>query len=252
MSKVKLGVVVASALAAVAISGFAAEPEGWKFEVTPYAWLAGIEGDVTVNGHKAEFDKSFGDLFDAVEVAGSLYGTIQYNRFLLWGQADYFHLSTDQLDADQQPRNGSLDTKMLLSEIAVGYQFDGFMEGQTFDVLLGVRSLHLKTELELNSGSSYEDTRTLVDPILVVRPSVPLFPSKIDGLRLNPTFAVGAGGDSDLVYELFPELQYQASKYVSLRLGYRRVGYKFVGDNNEDNEANLQLAGLIAGVGVTF
>jgi hypothetical protein len=30
------------------------------------------------------------------------------------------------------------------------------------------------------------------------------------------------------------------------------VGYKFVGDDNEDNELNVRLAGLTAGLGVKF
>ena len=82
-------------------------------------------------------------------------------------------------------------------------------------------------------------------------PSLPLFPSKIDGLAFNPTLAIGAG-DSDLVYELFPQLQYQVTDHMMARLGYRTVGYKFKGEHNDDNELNINLAGLTVGLGVTF
>ncbi|MEI6167492.1 MAG: hypothetical protein WCS52_09880 [bacterium] len=233
-------------------SGYAAEPEGWKFEVTPYAWLAGMEGDVTVNGHKAEFDKSFTDLIDAVGMAGSLLGTVQYDRYLLWGQVDYFSMSTDNMDADSQPKGGSLDTKMLLGEVAAGYQVDGWMEGQTFDLLVGVRELHMETDLTINHKGSFSKDNDIVDPIFLVRPSIPIFPSKINGLRFNPTLGIGAGGDSDLVYELQPQFQYQITPNIAARLGYRRVGYKFKGNHNSDNEMNIALAGVIAGIGVTF
>jgi hypothetical protein len=64
--------------------------------------------------------------------------------------------------------------------------------------------------------------------------------------------AIGGGGDSDLVYELEPQFQYQITPNVVARLGYRTVGYKFKGDHNSDNELNIRLSGLIAGVGVTF
>lgn len=236
----------------MAVSTSYAEPKGWKFEVTPYAWLAGVEGEATVGEHNVEFDKSFGDLFKAVEVGGSLLATVQYNRVVGWGQVDYFKMSTDQLDVDDQPERGSLDTKTLLAEGGIGYQIDGWMAGQTFDLLIGVRSLHIENDLSLNDGRSASRDKTIVDPILVVRSSTPVLPSKINGLRFVPTIAIGGGGDSELVYELQPAFHYQVSKNVDLRLGYRRVGWKFTGDRNNDNELKIALAGMIAGVSIRF
>ena len=50
MMMIAAGLVLAAGLAASA-----AEPQGWKIETTPYLWAAGLEGDVTVNGHEVEF-----------------------------------------------------------------------------------------------------------------------------------------------------------------------------------------------------
>ena len=247
MTAIAAGLVLASGLAAAA-----AEPQGWQFELTPYLWAAGLEGDVTINGQEAEFEKKFSDIVDAVDIGGSLLGVAQYNRFLLWGQVDYFSLSSDKMDVEDQPEQGRLDSKLLLGEVAVGYQIDGWSEGQTFDILVGARMLSTELDLELNDGRTASKDNDLVDPILVLRPSIPIFPSKIDGLRFNPTLAIGGGGDSDLVYELFPQIQYQITDHAAVRLGYRTVGYKFKGDENEDNELNINLAGLIIGLGVTF
>jgi hypothetical protein len=226
-------------------------PDGWKFEITPYLWAAGMEGDVTINGQKADFEKSFSDIVDAVEIGGSLLGVIQYDRFLLWGQADYFELDTDEMDIEDRPQGGRLECEQTLLELAAGYQIDGWMEGQTFDILVGVRSLSMDTDLTVEGHGTRSKEFDVVDPIFVVRPSIPMFPSKIDGLRFNPTLAIGGGGDADLVYELFPQIQYQVNENMAARLGYRTVGYKFKGDNN-DNELNFNLAGLIVGLGVTF
>lgn len=248
----KTSVVAASLLLAAGMSAFAAEPQGWKVEITPYAWMAGVEGDATVNGKDVDFDKKFSDIVDAVDLAGSLLGVIQYDRFLVWGQVDYFSTDTSKLDIEDQPQGGSLDTKMFLGEFAVGYQLDGWMENQTFDVLVGVRTLQIENDLTVygEPGTRSKDN-DIVDPILVLRPSMQVLPSKIDGLRFNPTMAIGGGGDSELVYELFPQFQYQITENVAARVGYRTVGYKFEGDDN-DNELNINLAGLIVGVGVTF
>ena len=235
---------------------------GWQLELTPYAWLAGIEGDVTVGGQETEFDKGFSDIVDAVDIGGSLLAIAQYDRYLVWGQVDYFATDTDNLDVEDRPEGGSLETKMLLGEVAVGYQVDGWMDGQTFDFLVGVRTLHLENDLTVTGVGEGSSENDLVDPILVMRPSIQVFPSKIDGLRFNPTLAIGGGGDSDLVYELQPQFQYQISDTVAARVGYRTVGYRFKGDDaqnpvvqgkvSEDDELNINLSGLIVGLGVTF
>lgn len=242
---------VAAALLVSVSGGMAAEPEGWKFEVTPYAWLAGLEGDITVRGHKVDFDKSFSDMLDYVETAGSLLAVVQHDRYLFWGQADYFDLSTDALDIDEQPDRGKLDTTMVLAELAVGYQVDGWMEGQTFDLLVGARLLHTETDLTIyNVGESSKDN-DVWNPIVLVRPSIPLFPTKIEGLRFNPTLGIGGGGgNTKLTYELAPQLQYAINDNIAARVGYRRVGYQMNGKG--DNELNFDLAGLFVGLGVMF
>ncbi|MDD2600306.1 MAG: hypothetical protein PHO37_13950 [Kiritimatiellae bacterium] len=251
----KMKTLIRAAAVMVAISGTAAlaeGPQGWKFEIAPYAWLSGIEGDAKVRGHRVDFDKSFSDIIDYVEMAGSLHTVIQYDRYLLWAQMDYFSMSTDKLDVNDQPRAGSLDSKMLFGQWALGYQLDGWMEGQTFDLLAGVRTLSVRNDLRLRGRvrRTFSKDNDLVDPVIVVRCGTPILPSKIKGLSFDPIFGIGAGGDSDLVYELFPQLQYQITELIDVRLGYRVVGYRFKG--RKDNELNVNLVGVIAGVGVTF
>lgn len=250
MKKTGMSVIVAAAMLAAGSTAMA-EPEGWGFEIMPYVWFAGIEGDMTVNGRDIDFDRDAEDLFDAVEVGGSLLGVVQYNRFLFWGQVDYFELSTDELNVEDRPQGGRLDSDMLLVEAAVGYQVDGFAEGQTFDLLVGVRHLDIENDLEVFGVGRASRDSDATDPIFVVRPSIPLFPSKIKGLRFNPTLAIGGGGDSELVWELFPQIQYHFTPNIAMRLGYRTVGYEFDGDGN-DNELDFRLAGLIFGLGGTF
>lgn len=239
------------ALMASTLVASAAEPEGWQFEVTPYVWLAGLEGDVTVNGTKVDFDKSFSDLFDAVDVAGSVRLGAEYDRIMIGALVDYFSTSTDELDVEDRPDRGSLDTKTLLTELAVGYRVDGWSEGQSFGLMVGVRNLHIENDLEVYGEGSFSRDNDVTDAMIYILPSVPVFPSKIEGLRFNPVLGIGAG-DSDLAYELFPQFQYQITDVIAARIGYRTVGWKFKGDNNDDNELNLSMSGLILGVGATF
>lgn len=251
MNTVRKTIMMTAAALAVCTGAFAAEQKGWQFEFTPYAWLAGLEGDLTVNGTKVEFDKSFSDVFDAVELGGSFRLAAEYDRFLIGVLVDMFSLSTDELDVEDQPQRGSLDTDMLLTEFAVGYRVDGWAEGQTFGLMIGVRNLSMENDLQVNEVGTFSRDNDVTDAMFYVLPSIPVFPSKIDGLRFNPVMGIGAG-DSDLAYELFPQFQYDITETVAARLGYRTVGWTYKGENNEDNELNVSLSGLTIGLGVKF
>lgn len=249
--KRKIAGLIGAALLMAVPAGFAAEAEGWKFEVTPYAWLAGLEGDLTVGEHKVDFEKEFTDLIDAVDMAASVRVGAEYNRFMIGALVDYFSMSTDNLDVEDQPEGGSVDVKTLLTEGAVGYRVDGWAKGQSFGLMVGVRNLHMESDLTIHGKGESSKDNDVTDGMFYLLPSLPVFPSKIDGLRFNPILGIGAG-DSDLVYEMFPQFQYQITESMAARFGYRTVGWKFKGEHNEDNELNVRMAGLILGLGLTF
>jgi len=251
MKSTKLSILAASLMLASGIAAQAVDTEGWSFEITPYLWYAGLEGDITVNGQKFDFEKDASDLFDAAEVGGSLRIGAEYNRIVIGGLVDYFSLSTDELDAEDQPQGGKLESKLLLTEVMVGYRVDGFSEGQSFVLGVGVRNLSLEVDGEVTGHGTFSRDRDVTDAMFFLLPSIPVLPSMIDGLRFNPVLAIGAG-DSDLAYELFPQFQYQITDNVAARLGYRTVGWKFKDDNNDENELNISLSGLIVGLGLTF
>lgn len=247
MKKMMTGMVLAMGLAAAAAQG--QTTEGWSFEVTPYLWYAGLEGDLKVAGRSAEFQKDAADLLDAAEVGGSIRLGASYDRFVVGALVDYFSLSTDELDEKDQPARGTVDSKMLLTEALVGYRVDGWAENQSFVLGLGVRNLSLETDLKSKGGASVSDDRDITDLMFYALPSMQLFSSSVDGLRFNPVLGIGAG-DSDLAYEMFPQIQYDVNDALSVRFGYRRVGWRFEGDGG--NEFNADLAGLILGVGYKY
>ncbi len=249
----KIGAVGLVAMSLALSVAVAEEPEGWEVEITPMAWIAGIEGTVTVDGQETDFEKSAGDLFDYVEFAGGVIGTVQYDRWIFRGQFDAFSLSTDALDVEDRPEGGKLDSQMYLTELAAGYQIDGWKDGQTFDLLVALRSLHAENDLEVYGpdGGEYSKDSDITDPMVVVRGSIPIWPSKIRGLRLNAMAGIGGGGDSELVYEMQPQIQYLITENIAARLGYRRVGWRLESEKN-DGEMDFSLAGLNFGVGVTF
>jgi hypothetical protein len=227
---------------------YAGENPSWNFEFTPYLWYAGLEGDVTVAGRQVDFEKDASDLVDLVDIGGSFRIGAEVGRVMVGALVDVISLSTDELDDADQPQRGSMDSEMLLVEGGIGYRIDGWSKGQSFGLMAGVRHLELDNDLTVNGVGEFSRKDELTDIMFFLLPRVPMFASKMDGLYFNPVLGVGAG-DSDLAYELFPQLQYQISEKFSARLGYRRVGWKL---EDGDNELNVSLAGLIAGIGLKF
>lgn len=226
-----------------------AESPEWQFEAVPSLWLAGLSGDGTLRGHAVEYDRSAGDLLDRLEVGGSLAAKAVFGPFAVGGQIDGYRLSTDDLKVDDRPLDGQMDTDMLFTELAAGYVIKGWKPGQTFTVALGARHAHVEGDLEIRDADRVHRDMDLLDPMVILWPSMPLFPSKIEGLSLAPAFSIGGGGDSELVYELFPQLRYQVSEQILVRFGYRSIGYRMEKGNDE---LDFDLAGFIAGVGATF
>jgi len=245
-----IAVMLVTALS-VAFVAFAEEPTGWRGEIVPCAWITGIEGTVTVDGQEVKFEKSAGDLLDFVEFAAGLSGGVQYNRWVMRAQFDGFSLDTDNVDVEDRPEAGRLQSDIFLTEVAAGYQIGGWKEGQTLDLLVGLRALHVQNDLEEYGVGSFSKDSTLIDPLVGIRGSVPILPSKIRGLRFVGLAAIGGGGDSQLIYELQPQLEYQITDMFAARAGYRRVGWQLESDENGD-ELDFSLAGLIFGVAINF
>lgn len=208
-----------------------------SWELVPYLWLPGIDADITSGGREAEVDIGSDDVADTIDISGSVLSVFQYNRFILWTQADYFKLDADGVD------NGTvgLDTEALFLTAAAGYRFRTFGQHSVLDVLGGVRYLNLENQLSGRSDGEQEN----IDGVIVFRPKFQL----LDWLAFNPTFSAGAG-DSELTYELQPQLQFLIGDNLVARFGYRRLYYEIEGDR--DNKFDGSFHGLIAGLGFIF
>ena len=247
--RVRTAVLIAALLLMTPLAADAQEPEGWWFEIFPTTWTVGIEGTFRVDGQEADFDKSAGDLIDYVDFGGGLLGSVNYNRWCLRAQFDYMSLSTDALEVEYRPQGGEFDSDMLFSEAAVGYWLGSLRKGGSNYVFAGLRSLHTESDLEVHGVGTYSRENDLLDPMVGVQGSYPIFPSKIRGLRIVAMMTIGGGGDSKLIYGLQPALQYQFTENVVVRVGYRRLAWQV---ERDDDEMDFSLAGLIAGLGVRF
>lgn len=222
-----------------------AADDDWKFEITPYIWAVGIDGDVEVRGNKVEVDAGFDDLVDNVDAGGSLLAVVQKGSWVNWLQVDYFELESDENVDKIGGAKVEVESDSLFLTVATGIQIDGWKPGQTFDILGGLRYARMDNTLTISGVGSADRVSNIYDAVLVVRPSFQL--SK--RWRFNPTLSVGAG-DSDLTYELQPQFQFHFNDTWIARLGYRRLYYDTEGSSGTSFDGAFH--GFIAGFGGIF
>ena len=230
--------------AATAAPALAAEKE-WEFEIAPYLWGVAIDGDAVVRGQPVSIDASFSDLLDATEIAGGILMRGERNHWVFWTQADYFALSTDELD--NPPENGRLDTDTTMLTVGFGREFESSNGRRSLDVLIGGRYLEFKNTLRFPTLGTFVSDNNYTDPVIILRPSFRIS----ERWRLNPTFSYGTGGDSESTYELQPQVQFDMTDRWSLRFGYRKLYYDIENDSNA-NAFDGSFAGPIIGVSGTF
>jgi len=222
-----------------------ATDDGWKFEVTPYIWAAGIDGDIEVNGREVDVDVGFEDLADKVDLGGSFLAVVQKGMWVNWLQVDYVELSEDGTVSALGGVEADIESDTLFLTAATGIQIGLWREGQTLDILGGIRYLRMDNELTISGVGSFDKTTDIYDGVLVLRPSLPLG----ERWRFNPTLSIGAG-DSDLTYELQPQFQYDFTDTWAMRIGYRRLYYDTEGSRG--NSFDGAFHGFFIGFGGTF
>ncbi|MGA9856139.1 MAG: hypothetical protein WBR29_12775 [Gammaproteobacteria bacterium] len=243
---------IAGAMALPAIAQDASTPDylktnddTWHGLIEPYAWGVGINGDLTVKNQTISVDESFGDLVKYANFAGSLLGTVSNDHFVAYGQADYFSLSTSQLN--NPPAPGEVTMKTYIYQVEAGYRFDG-SNGKKYDLMAGLRTVSIHGTITLNpnmilpTGFYGSNTRNVTDAIIMFRPYIPLGAN----WAFSPTIDAG-GGQSMLTYELWPQFQWKFADHWLASAGYRQLYYRT--SNNNGIMWDGKFKGFMLGVG---
>ena len=249
-----LAVAVACLGIQAAMPAAAEDADKCCFRLTPYYWAVGIDGKLEDNRgaqtSQVDFNQDIGDVTDNLEFNGSLMLEHNTGNWSNFAAVDYIKTENDDVDADVPLPSGAklkVEADTTLATAATGYRFGAGGESWV-DLLVGVRYAKLDLEAKVKgrgqSGSTKADD-DLVDGIVMLRPRVALGKN----WAFSPTASVGAG-DSDLVWEMAPELVYTNNCCnLEVRFGYRSVNYE-VEENNV--EADFSFQGPMVGLGFAF
>jgi hypothetical protein len=131
----------------------------WKIDVTPYFWLSGVNGDITVDGNPVPIDLSFGDVSEFISWGISAHVEARKKLWVLIFDVRYRNL-------DSQEEFQSTVLRNTLAEGSVGYWVIDWRRFKlTADVIAGLRYANMRTEIRDAPGSPTAD-ENWVDPIV--------------------------------------------------------------------------------------
>jgi len=248
------GVLLGMALALAPLTGVARAQDagatsGWSFQLTPYLWLAGINGDVAgPRGNAASFDASIGDVLSHLDGGLMLLGEARYRRWGILVDFDYARLSGTGGGLSPILGQPSLTTREYLVTLDGGYRIID-SDALKLDGLMGVRIMSIDNELSFSGAllppRSDNGGATWADPVVGLRTILPIG----GGFIANALGDVGGGPNGDLTWQIYGGIGYDFNKSVSAY-----VGYRYLSMNHQDGnfKFNINQQGPILGVGFRF
>jgi len=221
--------------------------EGWQFELVPYLWGSGINGQVGVLGRTADVDASFANILDHLHFAAMGMADAHRNQLVVFTDAIYTDVRGQR--ATPGPLFSSVDPQQRLFILtpAAGYRITDTAD-TSIDIIGGIRFWHTRSELQFQPGVlpalHVEDSRGWVDAIGGVRARRTLS----NRWYLNGYGDLGAGG-SDFTYQLLGSVGIDLHERYAIVLGYR---YLSVDYSKNTFLLDTAMKGPVAGFTIRF
>jgi hypothetical protein len=220
----------------------------YKFQVTPYVWFAGLDGSIGARGRTADVEASAGDVLDHLHLAGMGTFEVRGEKWRFLADTLYVNLRGQKGIPDPGATSVEVSPRTFFFDPEFGYAVFRH-ETVDIDVMAGIRTWHLKNELQFTQGGgqlTFEHSKGWTDPIV--------------GLRFNSDFAKHwfATGKADiggfsaaarLDWQAFGGLGYKLNDTIVVTGGYR---YLSVDYSNEGFTFDTAMKGVIVGIGFRF
>ena len=227
---------------ALLISGAAyAQDNDWNVTLTPYGWLAGLDGHTGTKPLVAEVDLSPSDIIEDLEVAAML--TLDANNGT-WGVvADMFYVG---LEDHENTAIGKIKAEVEQWIVTAGPYYR-IQTGNDLVVNIGAggRYMNADTDITTPVGDS-SDSESWIDPVVIL------------GLRVSvgEKFFIDLDGDiggfgveSDLTWMVMGTAGYSINQTVDLCVGYQHLDVDYEDDGFVYDAAT---SGLAVGLSISL
>ncbi|WP_062227749.1 hypothetical protein [Aureimonas frigidaquae] len=217
----------ADAVAPMAPVTYLTEHEGWSFAISPYLWVAGLDGNIAQFGSPVvEVNESFTDILKNFDVGFMSIAEARNGNFSFFNDLQYGKVSSDATT----PLGILAGTINAKSTTFAGLLGGGYTIAKSdagfLDVAIGARLWSVDTELSfyggLLDGRTVSDGDTWVDGLAGIRGRYDFTPR----LYMTGWGLVGAG-EADLDWDVAAGLGYRINDRFSSVLGYRALGVDY-------------------------
>ena len=212
--------------------GSDSDPNGLSFQVTPYLWFAGIDGDVATlpSVPTASVEAGFDDIIENTDFAIMLIGEVRGDRFGALVDLIYMNLSAEGALPGPAASGVRVDIENFIGTLTGTYR-PYEKDGVAVDLLAGARLWYVDNELRLTSGpfsgATLAESETWVDPVVGVRARADLG-AKIFVSGYGDVGGFGAA--SDLTWQVYGGLGYEVNDWFSAQIGYRVLDVDYEND----------------------
>lgn len=217
----------------------------WSVELTPYFWLASLEGTVGVPPvGSIGVSQTFDSLSDNLEAGFAGFLDVRYRRWHLFSDNSWLKLKFRRDVTAPFASRAELELQNAFGTAAVAYELP-LGKDWAMDLYLGARWWFVDVDLQLIGTSVSGDmTEVWADVVGGVRFRYAI----TESWRVKFVGDVG-GGAADLDWMVFGGLNYRFNKYVGAEMGYRVLGVDY---QNDGFEYDVKMSGLVLGVGIYF
>jgi hypothetical protein len=237
------------------VQGAEAASDEWEFTVAPYAWMAGIDGDIAIRGQKADVDVSFGDILDNVDFAFMLHTEARKGKWGFFFQPEYLKVSSDEKLGPRRNINVDVEIETWIVEFG-GFYRAGLWGGNRsyLDLLLGGRYWNLSTEMDVSIpvigiAVDRDSDIDIIDPFVGLRFRTYLTDKVLLSLRGDIGGFGISDSTSDVTWQAIGLFGYDISERSTIFAGYRGLGIDY---DEDDIGLDLSFHGPIIGFAYRF
>jgi hypothetical protein len=252
-----LGILLLNARAGTAIPGKSSAPSlpplekksDWWYNATTYAWLTGVDGDVSFKGMNVPIDLGMEDVLGHLDFTYMLYLEAGRGRWSAGLDAIYARLSDNSTFA-QGPVSGSADLEENQAFVTARINYRAIDRPKVkLDLFAGVRWTYFDLNVDVNANigpRSFSESVDFFDPVVGARTIV----------SLNDKWFIQAGGEiggfgvgSDLTWQAVAGIGYHLNSNWSILAGYRAMGIDY---DKDGSRIDTTFKGPALGVTVRF
>ena len=220
------------------------DKDSWNFDVTPYAWLAGVKADISFLNQMVPVEATFKDVLKNLKTGAFLHAEAKKGDWFIMGDLFYINI-TKEGSIDKLSLDTRLEIKQTIAELALGYNLINAQDWLLIDGFAGFRYFSIVNNIGAGSQNLLDKTINATDPFLGVRFRT-ISEKWINSARID---VGGFGIGSEASWKANIIVGYKFSELFSLYVGYQVYGIDY---EKEDFGLNSTVAGLATGFNFHF